>query len=73
MTLSDQPRPVDRVVVLPEGPDVVVRCAGCAHEARLPADPVATFLDEVQDFVHAHSACDVRAVVRVPKPRASAG
>lgn len=70
MSRQDQPKPPDRVVVLPDGDDeVLVRCAGCAGQERLAAEPVARFLDEVQAFVHAHSGCDVDLAVRLPNQR----
>jgi len=69
MSSHDQPKPADRVVVLPHGDDVVVRCAGCARQERLSAEPVARFLDEVQAFVHAHAGCDVAVAVRMPSQR----
>jgi hypothetical protein len=69
MSRVDQPKPADRVVVLPSGDDVLVRCAGCAEQERVSAEPVARFLAEVQAFVHAHSGCDVDTAVRAPRQR----
>jgi len=73
MSLTDQPKPAERVQVRPDGADILVRCAGCAGEERLAADPVAQFLDEVQVFVHAHAGCDVQVAVRLPRPRPGTG
>jgi hypothetical protein len=52
------PAAADRVVVLPGGHSIDVRCPGCAAEQRLAAEPTAALIDGIEAFVRQHSPCE---------------